>query len=200
MALILLAHPDLDKSVANKTIIEALKNSNTDLEIRDLYALYPDFKIEVEAEKKALLRHQTIVFQYPFYWYNMPALLKQWFDKVFIHGFAYGSTGDKLKGKNFLASFTVGAFEEHYKATGKHHFRVQEFCKNLEQTAYYAQMNYIDPIYFHGSSGTSGYHRDIIIEKATAHAGKLLEKINHLEQVDLDREINESECANAQAI
>jgi len=180
MALIILAHPDFEKSLANKSIIEEVQRINPEIEIRNIFNLYPDFKINVKEEQQALLRHKTIVFQYPFYWYNMPAILKQWFDAVFEYQFAYGSKGDKLKGKNFVPSFTVGAPESGYRTLGDHHFRVLEFCKNLEQTAYYAQMNYIDPIYFNGTSLAAGYTQADIIEKAKKHSVKLIECLNEL--------------------
>lgn len=180
MSLIILAHPNFKKSFANSTIIDALKNSKLDLEIRNIHELYPDYKIDAKAEQEALLRHQTIVFQYPIYWYNMPAILKQWFDVVFDYQFAYGSKGDKLKNKHFLPSFTVGAPENEYHTLGDHHFRVYEFCKNLEQTAYYAQMNYINPIYFHGTSLVAGYTADQVREKAKAHANELVGKLAEL--------------------
>jgi len=174
MALIILGHPHFDKSLANKTIIDELQNSNLDIEVRHLHALYPDYKIDAKAEQEALLRHQTIVFQYPVYWYNMPAILKQWFDVVFEYQFAYGSKGDKLKGKNFIPSFTVGAPENEYKTLGEHHFRVYEFCKNLEQTAYYAQMNYVEPFYFHGTSLAVRYTENNVKDKAKNQAKRLI--------------------------
>jgi len=174
MALIILGHPHFDKSLANKTIIDELQNSNLDIEVRHLHTLYPDYKIDAKAEQEALLRHQTIVFQYPVYWYNMPAILKQWFDVVFEYQFAYGSKGDKLKGKNFIPSFTVGAPENEYKTLGEHHFRVYEFCKNLEQTAYYAQMNYVEPFYFHGTSLAVGYTENNVKDKAKNQAKRLI--------------------------
>ena len=152
MALIILTHPDFKHSVANKAVIAHLQAARPNDEIRDLAARYPDFRIDVAAEQQALLRHQTIVFQYPMYWYNIPAILKHYFDSVFTYGFAYGSTGDKLKGRNFVPSITIGSPAEDYRADGIAHFRVSELCKNMEQTAYYTQMNYIDPFYFHGTS------------------------------------------------
>lgn len=178
MTLIILGHPDIEKSLANKAIIEKLENRGPEIEIRNLSALYPDFQIDVEAEQAALLRHQNIVFQYPLYWYNMPAILKHWFDVVFTYQFAYGSKGDKLKGKNFIPSFTVGAPESEYYALGEHHFRVSEFCKNLEQTAYYTQMNYIEPVYFHGTSVNAGYTKEDIKNKAKAQGQKLAELLS----------------------
>ncbi len=180
MALVILAHPNFDKSFANKTIIEELQKSDLELEIRNIHDLYPDYKIDVDAEQEALLRHQTIVFQYPFYWYSMPAILKHWFDEVFLHQFAYGSKGDKLKDKNFVPSFTVGSSESSYKTLGFQHFRVYEFCKHLEQTAYHTQMNYIDPIYFHGTSLVAGYTEEEVKNRAKDHTKRLIEALQEL--------------------
>jgi putative NADPH-quinone reductase len=120
MALIILAHPNFKNSIANKTIIEELQNTELNIEIRAIHDLYPDYNINVKAEQDALLRHQTVIFQYPIYWYNMPAILKLWFDSVFEYQFAYGSKGDKLKDKYFVPSFTVGAPEDEYTTLGKH--------------------------------------------------------------------------------
>ncbi len=181
MSLIILAHPDLSASIANKTVVEELTRNATDLEVRDLYNLYPDFKIDVKAEQDALLRHNNIVFQYPFYWYGMPAMLKHWFDLVFEHQFAYGSKGDKLKGKNFIPSVTVGSSQESYTALGFQHFRVYEFCKNLEQTAYHTQMTYIEPLFIYGTSLAAGYREAEIKENAKRQAHKLIERIRILE-------------------
>ncbi|AZI40534.1 NAD(P)H-dependent oxidoreductase [Epilithonimonas vandammei] len=183
MSLVILAHPNFDKSFANKTIIEELQKSDLELEIRNIHELYPDYKINVKAEQEALLRHQTIVFQYPFYWYSMPAILKHWFDEVFEHQFAYGSKGDKLKGKNFVPSFTAGSSESSYRTLGFQHFRVYEFCKNLEQTAYHTQMNYIDPIYCYGTSVAAGYTENEVKNKAKDHANRLIEKLQELNTI-----------------
>lgn len=172
MALVILAHPDFAQSVANKAVIEHLKAARPDDEIRDIAARYPDFRIDAEAERQALLHHQTIVFQYPMYWYSVPAILKQYFDSVFTYGFAYGSGGDKLKGRHFVPSITVGAPEEDYRADGDTHFRVTELCKPLEQTAYFAKMHYIDPFYFHDTSPTR-YTPEQIRAKAQSSAAGL---------------------------
>lgn len=179
MALIILAHPDFNQSVANKAVIEYLQKSALPLEIRDIAALYPDFRIDTAAEQQALLRHATIVFQYPMYWYNMPAILKQYFDSVLTYGFAYGRNGDKLKGKNFLPSITIGAPVQDYRADGEAHFRVHELCKNMEQTAYYTQMRYIDPFYFHGTSPAL-YSVQEIAHKAQGCAQGLAELLQSL--------------------
>lgn len=183
MALIILAHPHYETSLANKALINTLLSRKPDIEVRDIHKLYPDYRINAQAEQAALLQHQAVIFQYPLYWYNMPAILKQWFDTVFEYRFAYGSEGDKLKDKLFIPSFTVGAPENGYCALGEHHFRVQEFCKNLEQTAYYAQMRYVDPFYFHGTSTNAGYTEAEISAKSARQAERLLDLLHDYEAV-----------------
>lgn len=183
MALVILAHSDYSKSVANKAIIEYLKLNCENLEIRNLIELYPSYKIDVDDEQEALLRHQQIIFQYPLYWYNMPAILKQYFDSVLTHGFAYGKDTHLLEGKLFIPSITIGAPKEDYRANGDAHFRVNEFCKNLEQTAYYTKMIYIDPLYFHGTSPVL-FTQQEIEQKAKIYAKDLAAFIQKLQNQD----------------
>ncbi|PIF34829.1 putative NADPH-quinone reductase [Flavobacterium sp. 9] len=180
MALIILGHPQLNKSIANKAIIEEIQKNDSDIEVRNLAELYPDFNIDAKEEQKALLRHEIVIFQYPLYWYNMPAILKHWFDVVFEHQFAYGSKGDKLNGKKLLTSVTVGSIEKEYKPFGKHNFRIAEFFKNIEQTAYFAQMTFLDPMFFHGTSAVDGFTEDEIKERARLYANGLLSYVEEL--------------------
>ena len=182
MALIVLAHPKFDDSIANKTIIDELSNAGQEHEIRNIHSLYPDYKIDIGAEQEALLRHDTIVLQYPFYWLNFPAILKHWIDEVFQYQFAYGSKGDKLKGKNLIPSFTVGASEHEYRLSGKHHSWIYEFCKSLEHTVYYSQMNYIDPICLFGASlKIEGFTEEEVKARAIKHAQKIISVLEALE-------------------
>ena len=179
---VILAHPNFDNSLANKTIINQLQKSDLDIEIRPIAELYPGFNIDVKAEQKALLKADTIVFQYPFYWYNIPPILKQWFDIVFEYQFAYGSEGDKLKGKNFIPSFTVGGPQESYTSTGYNTFAVTDFTKNLEQTSNLAQMNYIKPIFENSMVYLEGVYnvKEEVIERAHNQAKRVLDCINKL--------------------
>jgi hypothetical protein len=51
----------------------------------------------------------------------------------------------------------------------------------LEQTAYYAQMKYIDPIYFHGTSLVAGYTIDDVKNKAKEQAKRLTTRLTEFE-------------------
>lgn len=109
----------------------------------------------------------------------MPAILKHWFDVVFEYQFAYGSEGDKLKGKSFQISFTIGGPVESYKSTGYNTFEISEFLKNLEQTANLAQMKYLAPIYTHSMVYIEGVYnvKEEVIDRANKHSEKLLNVI-----------------------
>ena len=111
-------HPDLEKSYTNKVILDELATQVDSIDVRRLDTMYPDYQIDVEAEQKALLNADAIVFQFPYYWYSVPALLKKWIDDVFAFNFAFGPEGDKLKGKQFILSITVGGPEESYGPLG----------------------------------------------------------------------------------
>jgi len=82
-----------------------------------------------------------------------------------------------------LTPSPVIATESSYNVLGFQHFRVYEFCKNLEQTALLAQMNYIDPIYFHGTSLAAGYTECDIKRNAKLHTEKLIKQLTELKKL-----------------
>lgn len=89
-------------------------------------ALTKDIKAEIES----LLWADTLILQFPLWWFAMPAILKGWVDRVFAYGFAYGvgehsdmRWGDRygegtLAGKRAMLIVTAGGWEQHYSARG----------------------------------------------------------------------------------
>ncbi|WP_214473986.1 NAD(P)H-dependent oxidoreductase [Mesorhizobium sp. dw_380] len=85
---------------------------------------------DVKAEIEKLLWADTLILQFPLWWFAMPAILKGWVDRVFAYGFAYGvgehsdqRWGDRygegtLAGKRAMLIVTAGGWEEHYTARG----------------------------------------------------------------------------------
>lgn len=177
-------HPELKSSYSNTVILDALASRFPDIDIRRLDSLYPDYQIDVVAEQQALLNADIIVLQFPFYWYSVPALLKKWLDDTFSYNFAYGSQGDKLKGKQLLLSFTVGGPEDSYTPTGYNHFRIESLLKPLEQTAYLAGLNFCEPLFSHRMVYIPGVYnsQDAVELRATQHAQRLIERLEHLSQ------------------
>jgi len=180
--LVLSGHPNLAQSFANKTILTELESSRLDLTIRRLDGLYRDLTDDVATEQKALLEADTLVLQFPFHWYSVPALLKNWIDKVLGFNFAYGPEGDKLKGKNFILSFTIGGPAESYQPLGYNHFNIEELIKPLQQTAYLAQMNYLPPVYTHSMIYIPGVYNteEEVVGRAKEHAARLSQLLTSL--------------------
>jgi NAD(P)H dehydrogenase (quinone) len=54
---------------------------------------------DITAEQAKLRWADTVVLQFPLWWYGMPAILKGWFDRVFVKGFAYGVTDPEHPGR-----------------------------------------------------------------------------------------------------
>ncbi len=112
------------------------------MEIDELYKLYPDFKIDVKREKEKLLRADYIILQFPMFWYNAPALMRQWFESVLEHGFAYGSKGKALEGKKLILSITTGSPTEDYKPGGKQSYTIEDLTKGFHQLANLCSMKW----------------------------------------------------------
>ncbi|MGN0908323.1 MAG: NAD(P)H-dependent oxidoreductase [Succinivibrio sp.] len=183
--LIISGHPALKSgSTANKAVIDAYMKLDPSAKVRDLGALYPDFKIDVKAEQDALVQADVIVFQFPVYWYQVPALMKKWIEDVFAHGFAYGTGGDKLKGRTLLLSCTTGSPEDAYTAHGQNSHPMDYYLNNFEQTAKLCGMKYAKPQIAYGMLYIPGVMdekaREAVVEKARAHAKALKDAIDAL--------------------
>jgi len=172
--IVILAHPNFEKSLANKTIINEIEGRVGKSNIRNLTALYPDFVIDVKKEQEALLEADNVIFQFPCYWYSIPPIMKQWIDQVLEYGFAYGEGGESLKGKNFIVSMTSGTPQEAFQRGGANGYTVAEFLKPVEQTAALIQMNYITPICSHSMVAHTAEHRETVIQTALVHANRLI--------------------------
>jgi glutathione-regulated potassium-efflux system ancillary protein KefF len=144
------AHPYPDRSRANRALLEAVRGL-PELEIRSLYDLYPDFDIDVADEQAALLRAHAVVWQHPLHWYSVPSLLKHWFDKVLLRGWAYGEGGTALVGKRCLWAATAGGEPAAYQPGGIHGFPFSAFVPVVEQTARFCGMRWEEPFILHGS-------------------------------------------------
>lgn len=143
---IFLFHPHIDKSTANAALI---KNAN--VEVRDIYHLYPDGNIDVKAEQAALLKTDRVVLQFPMYWFSSPSLFKKWEDLVYEHGWAYGRTGHALENKEVLLAVTAGAKASEYQPTGKWHHSFTEYLLPIIATSEGVGMRVLKPFIVGGA-------------------------------------------------
>jgi glutathione-regulated potassium-efflux system ancillary protein KefF len=155
MILIVAAHPYLDRSYANRTLLASVE-SLPDVQVRSLYDLYPDFAIDAAAERDALVAASAVVWQHPIYWYSVPALLKLWFEKVLTPGFAWGPNGDALRGKRCLWVVTTGGDALDYLTSGMHGHAFEAFMPAVRQTAEFCGMVWLEPLIIHEARHLDG--------------------------------------------
>ena len=176
---LVVAHPYLDRSRANRVLLQAV-DGLAGVSVRPLYDLYPDYSIDVDAEQQALAASDVVVWQHPIYWYTAPSLLKLWFEKVLEVGWAYGPGGKALHGKRCLWVATTGADERGYQADGMHQHLFEAFVPVVQQTAQFCGMTWLPPIVGHGA------HRipePLLAEHAARYRARLVELASSSGQV-----------------
>ena len=158
--LVIAAHPALERSRVNRRLIEAIRagadpqaggTALPRIAVRDLYALYPDYLIDVEAEQSALGAARLVVWQHPIHWYGMPPLMKLWLDEVLTLGWAYGSGGDALRGKDLWLVVSTGGAEDAYRPGGYNRYFFDAFMPPYEQTAALCGLRFLPPLVLHGA-------------------------------------------------
>jgi len=176
--MVIVSHPNIENSRVNKRWLEEIRK-NENITVNFLDEKYPDRNIDVALEKKLLSEHDRIVFQYPFYWYNMPSLLRDWQDLVLEFGWAFGPGGDALKGKEYVIATSIGGEEVAYQAGGYNSFSVSELLKPMQQTANLIGMKYLAPFKLHGAVVAS----DEALDKSAK------EYVEHILNPELDPEV-----------
>jgi len=178
--LVLLAHPALENSRVNRAWLDAIRDLPA-VTVHDLYEEYPEFDVNVRREQELLEAHDIVVLQHPFYWYSTPALVKQWFDLVLEHGWAYGSEGNALQGKAFLSAITTGAKPEAYTPEGFHGITFPELLAPIKHTARLCKMKYLEPFVGFGALAAS----------ETEVGAKAQQYADYLTKLSLDGSMNE---------
>lgn len=138
---ILLAHPNLKESQANKALIDAVKDI-PGVVILDLYAK----PFDAEAHKKILSEAKAVVFQFPFYWASAPSQLKKWLDEIFI---SLAGT-EVVKGKPLMVVTTTGSEYEAYRSGGRNHFTMDELLRPYQLVANHSGMVWQTPLVVYG--------------------------------------------------
>lgn len=112
-------------------------------------ALAPDIAAELEKLRAADL----VVFNFPLYWFSVPAILKGWFDRVLVSGVVYGGKRfyDRggLAGKKGLITVTMGS-REHMFGPQAIHGEIEPMLRHITRgTLHYVGMSVLPPFFAH---------------------------------------------------
>lgn len=133
--LIVYAHPNPESF--NKSILDVIHaefdQRGDSVRITDLYleefnpvldeqqlALQNQGKVpdDIAKQQEDINWADTVVIIYPLWWFDRPAILKGWFDRVFTNGFAFslenGEIQGLLSGKRAIVVVTAGGTKEDF--------------------------------------------------------------------------------------
>lgn len=148
--LVVVAHPDLATSRITAQLAAAVRDLDG-VTVRELASAYPDRRVDALLEQKILREHDTIVLQFPWHWYSVPGVLKEWMDQVLTYGFAYGTGGDALQGKRLQLVISTGGPESSYTPVGHNRFTMAELLRPLDATAHLCGMDMAEPLVLHSA-------------------------------------------------
>ncbi|MEP6792122.1 MAG: NAD(P)H-dependent oxidoreductase [Ramlibacter sp.] len=169
---VLAAHPNWRESRVNRRL-EAAARAIPGVRVNDLYASYADYDIHVAAEQPRLAAAQLVVLLHPVQWYSMPALLKLWLDEVLTFGWAYGTGGTALRGKDLWLVATTGGPESSYHPSSYNRYFFDAFLPPYEQTAALCGMRFLPPLLLHGahtaSEGEVAAHVEVFRQRLSSY-------------------------------
>ena len=150
--LVLVFHPNMAASRVNRALAERAESLGDDVVVRRMYDLYPGFRIDIAAEQQAMEAADRIVLQFPIL-VLQPALLKKWEDDVLTYGWAYGSTGNALAGKELLVACSPGSSK--YGRESDYIYTVHEFLRPFQASANLCSLTYLKPFLTIGAMAIS---------------------------------------------
>ncbi|HEV2690797.1 MAG TPA: NAD(P)H-dependent oxidoreductase [Bryobacteraceae bacterium] len=126
------------------------------------------FMPELKAEMDKLIWADLVIFQFPLWWFSLPAILKGWVDRVFAMGFSYdiGRSYENgfFRGKKGMLAFTTGGPAATYGPAGKNG-RIDELLRHVQYgMLYFIGMNVLPPFIAYGASRVAPEQRADYLE------------------------------------
>ena len=138
------------------------------------------FAPEVQAEIEKLLWCDALIFQFPLWWFGLPAILKGWVDRVFAMGVAYGhgrvyETG-VFRGKRALLSLTTGGPEANY-LTGGINGELNHLLYPIQHGMFaFTGMSVVPPFVVYGPARITPEEREIALSRYRDYLDQLFER------------------------
>ena len=129
---------------------------------------------DIQNEQAKLAWADVVVLHFPMWWFGPPAILKGWFDRVLVQGFAfgikdpcgrtlrYGAGG--LAGKRGLVVTSVGAREASFGPRGIHGHVDEVLFPLLHGTLFYTGIAPLAPMVVYGADRLTGAGFDTAAE------------------------------------
>ncbi|WP_043930654.1 NAD(P)H-dependent oxidoreductase [Bacillus sp. EB01] len=146
------------KAVADRNDFTVLHNPEQLNYIMEQYHASKNrtFTNDILEEQDNLLWAEIVIFQFPIWWTESPAILKGWFDRVLAYNFAYGPghyDQGNLRGKKAMLSITHGASSlANYGIHGLKGDLDERLFNIQHEKLFFCGMDVIKPFIFHASA------------------------------------------------
>jgi NAD(P)H dehydrogenase (quinone) len=153
------------KAAADEDDFTALYNTDFfDLQTEQQVATQrKTYSADIQREHQLLAEADLIIFQFPLWWYSMPALMKGYIDRVFSMGWAYGG-GQALAGKKVLVSMTTGAPD--FAWTEEKRGTIKEIFKHLFVGTFgLCGLRPLEPFIVYGAKRQSEQEKILLFER-----------------------------------
>lgn len=104
---------------------------------------------DIQREIQRLEQCDLVIFQFPLWWHQQPAMLKGWFDRVFVGGGLYTSTMryDKgyFKNKRAICSVTSGAPLSTFTKDGRGGGEIETLLRSMNFSLHYMGFSVLPP-------------------------------------------------------
>ncbi|MCB0762349.1 MAG: NAD(P)H-dependent oxidoreductase [Flavobacteriales bacterium] len=131
------------------------------------------FTPEVQREMDKLEWCDTLIFNFPLWWFGLPAILKGWVDRVFAMGMVYGNGKGVYENgtyphKTAWACLTTGGPEVAYN-TGRNGDIMQILYPINHGMFYFAGMRVLQPFISYGPARKTDEEREAEIQRYIAY-------------------------------
>lgn len=134
------------------------------------------FSPDITSEQAKLKQADAVIFQFPMWYFGMPAILKGWFDRVLSKGFAYGQdmeyTSGGMGGKLASVVMTTAAPMCDYTEKGKHGRLAEILYPLLRCQLPYVGFKVAEPNVLYGVEGIGNQEFSIRAEALTSELVK----------------------------
>jgi NAD(P)H dehydrogenase (quinone) len=176
---IIYAHPNPHSfhAALREVAVGALSRAGHSILLSDLYTMRfnPVMSLKelggdhhlIRGEMDKVRRADLLLFQFPDWWYGMPAIMKGWLDRTLAYGFAYDEThsfeSGLLRGKRALLTTSTQTRKPYYDAAPQ-----RDLLRVLEPIHYgvlaYCGLEVLPPFIVYGPQEMSEDERREVLE------------------------------------
>lgn len=135
--------------------------------------------IREELDKIAWADH--IIFQFPLWWFSTPAILKGWFDRVLVKGFAYDAgkvfNAGLLKGKTASLVVTTQSPESAYQTDGLHQASIHAFLHPIHHTLRFVGIETLAPFVTYAAFNLDAVQNEKIVNDYLGYLDNLVKQM-----------------------